>query len=218
MPASYKIPQNVDLEDKIFGPLTLRQFLMVLAAGLITFVSFSAFWDLSPPVFYITTILTWVTALAFTFVRPYDQSFSKFFFSLLWFTLKPQRRVWKRLPSLAAITLEDKQEQPVAVDTGLSEGQVHSRLQRLSHIVDTRGWSNVDTGSSDVAGRINSGEAKPKLNIDMATSEQPVDILQREDEATGSDRATSELDRMLKEGVTKPNVKRSAANHPQRTT
>ena len=39
----YNIPQFVDVEDKIIGPLTLKQFLTLLGGGLLVFLFWSMF-------------------------------------------------------------------------------------------------------------------------------------------------------------------------------
>lgn len=204
MPATYKIPQNVDLEDKIIGPLTLKQFLYTLAAGMVTFVSFSVFYKAAAPLFYFITLFTWIFTAALVFVRPNDQPFTKFLFSFLWFTIKPNRRIWKRIPSLGEISLTDTAKKAEPVPDRPSAEQVKSHLQQLAHVVDTRGWSELDDGIGDRV--VSSGAAKPTLNIIMSDADQPEDILAAEDENRGSDRVTAELDRMLRQGVTKPNV------------
>lgn len=205
MPQAYKIPQNVDLEDKIFGPLTLKQFLIAMGAGLTTFISFSIFYTAAPFLFWAITAVAWVVAAAFIFVRPNDQPFSKFIFSFIWFATKPSRRAWKRIPSLGEVTFRDESDVPkVSKRREPSESEVRSKLQHLAHVVDTRGWSEVDE-NDDVGGRITSNaQAKPKLNIFMADEDTPEDILAAEDTGQGHDRASNQLEQMLRDGVPKP--------------
>lgn len=204
MPQAYKIPQNVDLEDKIFGPLTLKQFLIAMGAGVVTFICFSLFYAALPLLFWAVTILSWSAAAAFIFVRPNDQSFSKFVFSFIWFTTKPSRRAWRRIPSLGEIALSDENAVPkVNKRDEPSDSEVRSKLQHLAHVVDTRGWSEVD--EDDVTGRVTSDpNARPKLNIFMADEDKPEDILASEDSGGRSERTSRELERMLREGVAKP--------------
>ena len=38
----FTVPQFIDVEDKVFGPITTRQFIILLVASLLTFV----FWKL----------------------------------------------------------------------------------------------------------------------------------------------------------------------------
>jgi hypothetical protein len=47
--ARYQVPQFLEIEDKIFGPLTLKQFLFSMAGGAIMFIAWSAlgmFWGI----------------------------------------------------------------------------------------------------------------------------------------------------------------------------
>ncbi len=214
MPQSYKIPQNVDLEDKIFGPLTLRQFLMALGAGAVTFVSFSIFYTALPLLFWLSTLGAWAAAATFIFIKPNEQSFTKYMASFVAFATKPNRRIWRRIPSLRNVRLHEATV-PKVVKQGPSEDEVRSKLQKLAHVVDTRGWSEVD--QADVSGRVTSEtEAKPKLNIFLADEDQPEDILQAEDEDHGSDRTSSGLEQMLKRGVSKPTLRKATdIRHPQ---
>ncbi len=219
MPSSYKIPQNVDLEDKIFGPFTLKQFLYLLAAGLVTFVSFKLFFVAAVGIFWLVVVLTWVVAAAFVFIRPYDQSFSKFIFSLIWFSTKPQRRTWKRLPSLGRLNLHEGPVRTAAPAAATpSADEVRTRLQRLAHVVDTRGWdAGSDTAAPDLAERITGGDPRQRYNLPIAASEEPEDILAGEDGETGFDRASAELNRALRTGVPKPATGSTAASAPAAT-
>ena len=41
MPDQFVVPQFIEVEDKIFGPVTTRQFVVLLIGGLFVFISFS---------------------------------------------------------------------------------------------------------------------------------------------------------------------------------
>lgn len=196
MPANYKIPQNVELEDKIIGPFTMRQFMYLLAGGLITFLAFSMFYTASPALFIAIAALTWLIVGAFVFIKPYDRSFLTFLTSFFSFSTRPTRRAWKRLPSLGEIKLEEHQAPPKVRRDEPSDEEIRSKLSKLAHVVDARGWSTVD--SADTEGRIVSdAEATQKLNIFMADEDQPEDILAREDDGSGPGRASTELGTIL---------------------
>ncbi len=192
MPATYKIPQNVDLEDKILGPLTLKQFLYTLAAGMVTFVSFQVFFAIASPVFYLITGLTWIFTAALVFVRPNDQPFSKFLTSFILFSSRPNRRIWKRIPSLGAIGPIDQKPKQAEGPAKPTPEEVKSRLSQLAHVIDTRGWSDVEALGDRV---VSADTAAPTVNLNQ--KEEPEDILAAEDEQRGSARATAELERLL---------------------
>lgn len=100
--AQYKVPQNIDMQDKIFGPLTLFQFLYLLVGGMFAYLllktSLYLFIAFGVPVILI--------ALAFAFVKVQDQPFSKFLSSLVHYLLTPKTWVWHKGPT-AVVTIAE---------------------------------------------------------------------------------------------------------------
>ena len=91
----FKVPQNVQREDTIIGPLTLKQ-LIICAIGFT--ISYGIYVSLGKMYIWITwlppvAIITLIT-LAFAFVRPLDLSFSKYILLLMEFSLLPKKRLW----------------------------------------------------------------------------------------------------------------------------
>jgi len=91
--AQYQIPQYIEVEDKIVGPFTLRQFLYLAgAAGIIFILSFFL------KVFSLVVIAIPIGALALSlaFIRINNRPFSVYLKSLLSFVFKSKRYLWKR--------------------------------------------------------------------------------------------------------------------------
>ncbi len=89
----FQIPQFTEIEDKIIGPLTLKQFLYLLGGAIIIYILFKLFNFI---VFLLLAIPIAAISLALAFVRINQQplSFSlKHFFR---FMKKPDFYVWKR--------------------------------------------------------------------------------------------------------------------------
>ena len=85
--AQYQVPQFIELEDRIIGPLTLKQFLYLAFAGALLFV----FWFLFN--FYIWIILTIpiaALAAAFAFLKINDRPFIYFFLAFIKYFTKPK--------------------------------------------------------------------------------------------------------------------------------
>ena len=83
----YQVPQFIELEDRIIGPLTLKQFLYLAFAGALLFV----FWFLF--VFYIWIIIALpMAALAatFAFLKINDRPFVYFFLAFVKYFTKPK--------------------------------------------------------------------------------------------------------------------------------
>lgn len=95
----YKIPQNVQVEDKIFGNiLTLRELITLMVGGGITYVLYTVF----ARTYVIGTIATGIICIpfllscGFAFIKINDISLLKYCILLLEFILKPQKRVWNK--------------------------------------------------------------------------------------------------------------------------
>ena len=89
----FVVPQFIDVEDKIFGPITTRQFIILLVAGILIFLSFR-FGDLS--LFIFTLVAVGSLALLFSFVKINGQQFHYFLLNLLQTTRKPSLRIWNK--------------------------------------------------------------------------------------------------------------------------
>lgn len=88
----YKVPQNINQEDKILGPLTFVQFIYVLIGGGIILLSFATF---SLPVFFVVAIPIAIITAAFALLKIQDQPFSRFFIAFLLFLRQPKQRIWQ---------------------------------------------------------------------------------------------------------------------------
>jgi len=91
----FNIPQFIDKEDKIVGPLTAKQLGWLFSGGVIVLV----FWGtLDTQAFYLSIIPIIGIALAFAFYRPYNQSLLAFIFSIFIFIFRNKIYLWKRMP------------------------------------------------------------------------------------------------------------------------
>lgn len=77
----FPVPQFTDVEDKIIGPLTLKQFGIVFGAGVVVFLGYSAGKSLTALI--ILSVIFGLPALGVAFVkyngRPLYNSFGQFF-------------------------------------------------------------------------------------------------------------------------------------------
>jgi len=89
----FVVPQFIDVEDKIFGPITVRQFLILLAAGLLIFISYKLA-DFT--LFVILTILFGGTAMIFGFVRINGQNFHYVILNIIQTLRHPALRIWRK--------------------------------------------------------------------------------------------------------------------------
>lgn len=134
----FVVPQFIEVEDKIFGPITTRQFLIFLGSGLLIFIVYR-FADFS--LFVISAIVIGSIAVTFAFVRPNGQAFHYFLLNIIQTLRKPSIRIWKKsydkkeLEYLRKLGTEEAPapapEKPVAR---------RARIRDLSLVVNTGGY------------------------------------------------------------------------------
>lgn len=102
----YQIPQFIEVEDKIFGPLTLKQFIYLAGAGGVVFVLWRVF-----PIFIaiIIAIPVIVLALALAFYKINKRPFVFVLESAFRYLLSNRLYVWKS-KDLKQIKKENKKE------------------------------------------------------------------------------------------------------------
>ena len=135
----FTIPQFIDVEDKIIGPITTRQFIILLAGFLLMGISYKIF-DFS--LFLTVGILTLLVTGAFAFVRINGRPFHFFILNVTQTLKRPKLRVWYNEffpPETEGYAMNEKE---IIKQTPLPAPKIQpslSRLAELSLIVDTRG-------------------------------------------------------------------------------
>lgn len=129
----FQVPQNIDLEDKIIGPLTLKQFIILVVGGMFDYLWYTVF-DTS--LFILFFIPTTLFTLALVFAKVQDQPFPKFLGSLALFVLKPKMLTWGKTPPLKIVEFQKKKKEQIVHPKNTTESQI----QKLSIIIDTQGW------------------------------------------------------------------------------
>lgn len=143
----YKVPQNVGIEDRIVGPLTLRQ-LIILSVGCgssyMLFLMASKLYELNIIETIVIALPALVSALA-ALVKINDITFTKFLLLFLEFTIKPKRRFWDHRAILDEIEPDlGAPASTVTVDPSFSDKDKQKNqlnLEELSRMLDSRGHS-----------------------------------------------------------------------------
>ncbi len=137
MPNQFVVPQFIDAEDKIFGPVTARQFIIMMASILFDFILFKLFSFLW---FIILGTIVIILAGVVAFVKINGVTFHYFALNVLQTFKRPKLRVWQK--SLTNAELKDfiKQEPPPPSTAYVrKEFSATSRLQQLTLVVNTGG-------------------------------------------------------------------------------
>ncbi|MDO9509931.1 MAG: PrgI family protein [Candidatus Magasanikbacteria bacterium] len=134
----FVVPQFIDVEDKIIGPVTTRQFVILLTASLIIFIAFKLA-DTALFIFLLCVIGGFALVLAF--IKINGQPFHYFLLNIFQTLRRPSIRIWDR--RYTDKELKDIQElrkiAPIA-EKRTPHKTSHSRIRQLSLAVNTGGY------------------------------------------------------------------------------
>ena len=169
--AVYKVPQDVEAEDKLLGPFSFKQFIfLIVAIGMIA-LAWGLFSVLPPLAIIPVPVALFFGALALPLRK--DQPMEVYLAAVISFILKPKQRLWRadgieRMVEVIAPRVEEKQ-----YGKGYDQAEVNRRLSYLATLVDTHGWSvrGVDNPNSSV---MNSSMQADWYN-EAQTAQDPLD-------------------------------------------
>lgn len=127
---NFQVPQFIDIEDKIFGPLTLKQFLYIAGSAGLAFIVYVIL-PLWLAIIPIGAIIAFGLALAFYQVN--NQPFIEVVQSILTYAFSSKMYIWKKSPLEKKKPVEVKPEDKVNIPK-LSA----SRLKDLSWSLDVK--------------------------------------------------------------------------------
>lgn len=182
--ATYKVLQDIEAEDKLIGPLTLRQFVY---AGVCIINLYLCFLSGTKGAPFMVVIFLPIAIVAGFFAWPWggDQPTEVWALAKIRFHLKPRKRIWNQsgIKELVTVTAPKKIE-PIRTN-GLNENEVRSRLKALAETIDSRGWAikNVNVNLYGQAPLIASGSDPDRLlNVNAFPQEvQAMDIRPSDD-------------------------------------
>ena len=130
----FKVPQNIDMEDRIIGPLTLSQFFYLLFGGIIIYILFSKlalngysflFWILAIPI--------GVFSFAMAFIKVQDRPFPSFFKAMIKYFSQPRMRTWQHYSPNAPLKPKTQEVKP---KTAPKKSLDTVRVNELATILD----------------------------------------------------------------------------------
>ncbi len=135
----YKVPQDVEADDKLLGPFNFRQFIyLIIVAGCIALEIF--LWGIFPGLIILPLpIIIFFGALALPLRK--DQPMETYLAAVVSFYLKPNKRFWQPdgVEHLIQISAPVNREEHLTKE--LSQNEASRRLSYLADIVDTEGWA-----------------------------------------------------------------------------
>lgn len=127
----FHVPQFIDIEDKIFGPFTFKQFIYLTGAAGFSFVLYKAL-PLFIAIFFIIPVVAFALALAFYKVN--NRPFIQIIESAFKFSLKKKLYTWKKEEKKIKPKKEEEKIEPQMFVPRLSE----SKLKDIAWSLDVQ--------------------------------------------------------------------------------
>ncbi len=176
--AVYKVPQDVEAEDKLLGPFSFKQFIFLI----IMVASLGVAYGLSRILLPLAIIPLPVAIFFGTLALPLrkDQPMEVYLAAVISFILKPKTRLWRPDGIEAMIEVIAPKANDRQYGKGYSEEEVQRRLSYLANLVDSRGWSVRGVSEPDNSMRddlYNEAQAVDDLLDDSGSRAQQIDSL-----------------------------------------
>ena len=135
----YKVPQDVEAEDKLLGPFSFKQFIFLIIAVMAIGMAYGLAQILLPLAIIPLPVILLFGALALPLKK--DQPMEVYLGAVISFIMKSKVRLWKPdgIESLVDIIV------PPVTDENLNKGfnqqEVERRMSYLAQVVDSQGWA-----------------------------------------------------------------------------
>lgn len=137
--AVYKVPQDVEADDKLIGPFSFRQFVYLIIVA----ISIGLAWGLAQifiALFLLPLpIILFFGALALPLRK--DQPMEVYLAAIVSFHLKPKKRLWQSDGMQELVEIVAPRTVDIQRTKNLSQNEAEQRLSYLAQIADTQGWA-----------------------------------------------------------------------------
>lgn len=134
----FTIPQFIEHEPKIIGPLTLRQFVYIAIPGGICLVLYY----IAPPIiFYLALIILGGIGLAFAFIKVDNIPLPTLIINFFKYTFSPKMYLWRRKGAKEVVFEEEViiRKEKIAEDELPLKINGESRLKNIKTKIETKG-------------------------------------------------------------------------------
>jgi hypothetical protein len=150
----FVVPQFIDVEDKVLGPLSVRQFITLLIGAGSIFVLFKL---LPFFTFVLAAIFVLILVFVFAFVKINGRPFHFFLLSLVQTYRRPQLKIWKKDAERYLVKKEREAKKDRGAYVPQTKGSItSSRLAQLTLVVDTGGTYELEEEEQE-------GDTNPRI-------------------------------------------------------
>jgi len=135
----FQVPQFIETEDKVVGPLTLRQFMVVAGAGVVSAI---LYFSVASWLWLILTVILLGGAIGVSFVKIQGRPLGNVILSALGFYWKPQTYIWKSEEQrISGAQQQNEEGGGISLEKIITGAALHKR------------WENLQTGEKAAEGK-----------------------------------------------------------------
>ncbi len=151
----FQVPQFIEVEDKIFGPLTLKQFIYLaggVGVSVILYFALPIYLSIIPILFFLSF------GIALAFYKVNSKPFISFLESLFMYMFQPKLYIWKQEQKVAASENITASSTKLKDDTIITDEKPatnfipklsESKLRDMTWNLDTRSSLNAEENGTD---------------------------------------------------------------------
>jgi hypothetical protein len=129
----FNVPQFIDVEDKIAGPLTWRQLLWMIGMGAVVLMLFMF---LDGALLFVAAVPIVLLFLLFAFYRPNGQPFIQYVMSAFFFLFRPKVMMWDR--PVGGMLRKPITKKTESAEDRTSKIVTTEEIRRIAEMVDRR--------------------------------------------------------------------------------
>jgi hypothetical protein len=133
----FKVPQNIDIQDRILGPLTMVQFIYAVVGGGLCYAVYMA---VPAPFSYLLIVPIVFVVVALIFLKINERPFLDFLVSIIEFSSTPKQRIWQHSGNMPDLKLEiyevKKDNGPHVQNKRISKQEMSDFAKKLDNPTD----------------------------------------------------------------------------------
>ena len=137
--ATYKVPQDVEAEDRLLGPFTFRQFVYLLIAAIAGALAAALFQIFPLLALLPAPVIFFFLVLALPLKK--DQPMETYLAAIVSFYMKPNKRFWRPGQGETTIQITAPKIVEKSRTRDLSEEEASHRLSFLSNLIYSEGYA-----------------------------------------------------------------------------
>ncbi len=186
--ATYKVLQDIEADDKLLGPLSLKQFIFAIVTIGLAFIQFRTVTTAGLGIFrwLVLAIFLPPTLLFGILAAPIgkDQPTEVWLLARIRFFFKPRVRIWNQEGAKQLVTITAPKKIIRQLTKDFTQDEALDRLGALASVMDTRGWavknSDINMSTSPEYGNYDEGDRLVQSNI-LPQEVSSVDITAADD-------------------------------------